>query len=240
MKLRLGYWLLVVGLFTIMTANAMTQENQRQKSASLEPFKVEYAATYVLGWLNLNIVGYQKLSLLENGLWQLEFEAETPGANLSESSVFRLQEGQITPLEYRYATGGLLRKSPQHQRFDADKQTIEDVANQQEHADLWQPSLQDNLTYILQASLDLMAGKTDLQYHFYHKGGIKSYHYQVVGKEALKTAMGEISTIKLQRMDSQKRTIYAWFAVDYQYRLVRLAELKDGKVAYEINAVNLK
>lgn len=236
MKTQLGIlWLLWLSVGFGINGSAAAQPK-----AQLEPFQVEYSATYSLGWLNLKIVGHQRLVLQDDGLWRLTFVAETSGASLSEESKFSLAQGKILPYEYQYSTAGLLRKTPQHQRFDASHQVIEDLAKEHIYTDLWQENLQDNLTYILQASLDLAAGKTDLEYHFYHKGQIKSYRYQVVGKEMLATAVGSLKTVKLKRMDSSKRTIYAWFATEHQHRLVRLAELKDGKVAYEINVAKLE
>lgn len=206
-----------------------------QANPSLQPFTTEYQASYKLGWFTISITGKQQLKQLANGFWQLDFDAKTSGAGLTEQSVFAFNNGRITPVEYRYSTSGLLKKDPQHQKFDAQRKQIEDVLSKKVYSNLWQDNLQDNLTYILQASLDLAAGKTDLSFDFYQKDHIKNYHYRVVGPENLKTSVGTLKTIKLERVGAKNRTIYAWFASDYNYRLVRLAEYKNGKVAYEMN-----
>lgn len=235
---------LVVGILAVAIVFASTElaSDEQAVTASvpeLRPFSVEYKASYKLGWLSLNIRAEQNLVQLDNGQWQLLFDAKTTGAASSERSVFSYENGQIVPNEYRFSTSGLLTKDSQHQRFNKASRTIEDLEGKKIHRNLWQDNLQDNLSYILQASVDLAAGKQDLQYHFYQKDQVKSYHYQVVNKEVLKTDVGQLKTVKLERIDSRNRTIYAWFAIDYDYRLVRLAEMKNGKVAYEINIAKL-
>lgn len=202
---------------------------------TLKPFTARYKANYKFGWFDLNIQGVRTLESLGDGRWLLKFDASTTGAGFSESSVFHLENGRIIPEEYQYKASGLLNKESLHQKYNAADKTVEDLINNQLYTDIWQPGIQDNLTYILQASLDLAAGKKDLKYDFFQKNNLKNYHYQVVGIELLNTAVGTLNTVKLERMDSTNREIFVWFAVDHDYRLVRLAEYKKGKVAYEIN-----
>lgn len=237
MKIRA---LLLLAVLFLLSMGAVNLEKQSVVVPQLQPFVAEYKATYILGWLELKITGQQKLSQLADGRWQFDFEAHTAGAALSERSIFNFADGQIIPSEYRYSTSGLLRKEPQQQIYNVQEKTIENQITQQVYRDLWQDNMQDNLSYMLQASIDLAAGKTDLQYSFFHKQQLKSYHYKVVANEVLATDVGELNTVKLERIDSKRRTIYAWFATDHQYRLVRLAEFKNGKVAYEINIAKLE
>ena len=209
------------------------------QTVGLEPFRAHYQATYKIGWFSLNIEGVRTLSALDDQRWLLTFEASTTGASLSERSIFKLENGQIIPKEYQYSTAGLLNKDSLHQRFHTEQGVIEDVLQKKMYADTWQPGVQDDLTYILQASLDLAAGKTDLYYDFFQKNSLRSYHYQVVAEELLNTAVGELKTLKLERKDSENRKIFAWFAVEHNYQLVRLAEYKKGKIAYEITLSKL-
>lgn len=211
-------------------------DNQVQ---ALTPFSTEYKATYKLGWFSLDIKGVRTLEALEDNRWVLTFDASTTGASLSEKSTFRIEKGQIIPEEYRYQTGGLLTKQSQHQRFDAKSKTIEDLIHNKRYTNIWRLGVQDNLTYILQASLDLAAEKTDLHYEFFQQDKLKKYHYKVVGNEELSTNIGKLKTVKLERMDSGNRSIFAWFAIEHNYQLVRLAEYKKGKVAYEIDIAKL-
>ena len=152
---------------TVPITDATPLEIELQ-APSLQPFSTHYKASYNFGFFSIDIKAVKTLSPLADGRWQLSFDAKTTGATLNELSYFKLDGGQIIPQEYFYKTGGILQQDPQHQRFDAEKKEIHDLELNKTYTDLWQANLQDNLTYIQQASLDVAAGKTDLKYYFYN------------------------------------------------------------------------
>lgn len=207
----------------------------------LTPFSASYSTSYKLGWFTLNIDGSRELKLLDNNQWQLTFDASTNGASINEKSIFSIEDNQITPVEYHYKTGGLLNKTPLNIHFDNAKNTITDSNSNKTYADIWQKNIQDNLTYIVQASIDLSQGKTELHYPIFKGDYVKLYSFEVVGEEVINTKIGKLKTIKVERVgDKQDRTITAWFSTDNNYQLVRLNESKKGKTTYQIDISNLE
>ena len=207
----------------------------------LTPFSASYSTSYKLGWFTLNIDGSRELKLLDNNQWQLTFNASTNGASINEKSIFDLTENQITPVEYHYKTGGLLNKTPLDIRFDNTGKSITDNNISKTYTDIWQKNIQDNLTYILQASIDLSQGKQELHYPIFKGDYVKLYSFAVVGKEVINTSIGKLNCIKVERIgDKKDRTITAWFAIDYNFQLVRLNESKKGKTTYQIDISDLE
>ncbi len=208
---------------------------------ALTPFSASYSSTYKLGWFTLNIDGKRELKQLENNDWQITFDAYTNGASINEKSIFSLQKNQLVPVEYHYKTGGLLNKQPQDIEFNAAKKLIKDTNNNTTYKDIWQENIQDNLSYIVQASLDLSQGKKELQYPILKSDYVKIYSYKVVGEEVINTKIGKLKTIKIERIgDKKDRTISAWFSIDHSYQLVRLNESKNGKTTYQIDISKLE
>lgn len=210
-------------------------------SAELTPFSATYTTQYQLGWLNLKIDGTRTLSKLDDTRWLLTFNAATTGASLAEKSIFSLQGERIIPLEYHYKTGGLLNKKPLDFIFDAAQKTIQDTNQNILYRDLWQDNLQDNLSYMVQASIDLKQGKKVVHYPLMKTDFVKIYSFAVIGEEKIDTQIGPLNTLKVERIDDKKnRTIRAWFALDHDYQLVRLNESKKGKVTYQIDIHQLQ
>lgn len=208
---------------------------------TLTPFSASYSTTYKLGWFTLNIDGKRVLKQLDNGHWQITFDASTSGASINEKSIFTVHNNQIVPIEYHYKTGGLLNKTPLNINFDAARKLIKDNNSNTTYKDLWQHNIQDNLTYIVQASIDLSQGKTKVDYPIFKSDYVKLYSYEVVGEEVINTKIGKLNTIKIERVgDNKDRTISAWFAIDYNYQLVRLNESKKGKTTYQIDISKLE
>lgn len=221
-------------LATFLSFSAMAQQ------PVLTPFTASYSTTYKLGWFTLNIDATRELKPLDNRQWQLTFDASTNGASISEKSIFNLDNRQIKPIEYHYQTGGLLNKTPLDIYFNASKKEITDTHINKTYTDVWQKDLQDNLTYILQASIDLSQGKTELHFPIFKSDYVKLYSFAVVKEEVINTQIGKLKTIKVERIgDKKDRTINAWFAVEHNFQLVRLNESKKGKTTYQIDISDL-
>lgn len=224
---------MLLSLFLSLSVTAATP--------ALTPFSAHYTTSYKLGWFTLKIDAVRELKQLNNNNWQLTFDASTTGASLNEKSIVYLNDHQLTPVEYHYKTGGLLNKTPLNITFDKTTQTITDNNLKTTYSNLWEDNLQDNLSYMLQASIDLSQGKKELHYPIFKSDYVKTYSFAVSEQEPLKTAIGTLNTLRVERINDKKdRTISAWFAIDHSYQLVRLTESKKGKTTYEINITKLE
>lgn len=229
--------LLIISVFSSNPTFAATDltDQPAKPVIKLEEFEAHYFANYRFGFINLSIDAIRKLIKKDDGSWLLTFDASTAGAGLAESSHFLLEDNQLIPQEYKYQTSGLLSKPEQHLQFNLNQQAVKDLINNKSFSYELGIQLQDSLSYMQQASLDLAAGKNVLDYSFFQEDRVRNYRYEVIDFETLNTRAGKISTVKLKRTDKKSRDIYAWFSLEHNFLLIRLAEYKKGKIAYEIN-----
>jgi hypothetical protein len=81
----------------------------------------------------------------------------------------------------------------------------------------------------VQLSQDLIAGKNNFSYTVTNGRKIKTYKFEIIGEEVLKTPLGEVKTVKVKRSrENDDLVTYAWFAKDFQYLLVRMQQEEDG------------
>ena len=206
-------------------------------SELLIPFKATYVTEWSLGWFTLDIEARRTLQRTPDGNWLLTFEAETSAAKLREKSRFTLSpEHRIQPLHYQYRASGLFNEDDRTLQFLPDTHSIRDQEKNKTYPQVWQDEIHDNLTYMLQAGLDLAAGQQQFSYPVFEKNRNKAFRFEVIGEETLNTRAGKLETVKVRQIRKKKdREIIAWFAKDKHYLLVRLRDKKDGKKRYEIN-----
>lgn len=207
---------------------------------TLTPFSADYRTEWKLGWFSIDIDAKRSLQRLANGNWFLSFEAETGAAALKETSEFSLKDGQIQPLEYHYDASGLFNEPDRSLLFLPPLRLVKDLKNNKNYPEAWQQEIQDNLTYMLQAGLDLAAGKTELAYTVFEKKRAKEFRFRVVGEEVINTRIGKLRTLKIEQIrDRKSREVFAWFAIDHHYNLVQLRDKENGKTRYQIDITHL-
>lgn len=200
-------------------------------------FNADYNATWSGGWFPINVDAQRSLRYQPDGTAVLTFEADSAIAGLEERSTFRFVDNVIQPLQYRYLRTGLFKEPDRNQLFDWQQKKIINGDNQQVFKGHWHDQVQDNLSYNLQASIDLKQGKTQFTYPVFDRNKVKDFNFQLVGFESLKTKVGTLRTVKVEQIEKKKnkKTTFIWFAQDYDYLLVRLQQKqKDGQM-YQID-----
>lgn len=204
-------------------------------------FTAHYKADWKGGWFPISVNAIRSLSYDSEGNGELKFVADSAIAGLEEVSSFRWQDEKIKPLQYRYLRTGLFDEPDRDQRFNWQQKNITNGETQTVFAGHWSDEVQDNLSYNLQASIDLKNGKTQFTYPVFDRKKIKDFNFQLVKFETINTHVGTLRTVKVELIESNKskkkskKKTFIWFAQDYDYLLVRLKqEQKDGQV-YEIN-----
>jgi len=95
----------------------------------------------------------------------------------------------------------------------------------------------DKSTYQVALQQDVAAGKKTMSYPIVDGDEIETLQFRVLGEEQVKTEVGQIAAIKVERVreeDQNGRQTRLWFAKDWDFLLVRLEQVeKDGK-AYQI------
>jgi hypothetical protein len=204
-------------------------------------FTANYNATWSGGWFPINVDAQRSLRYQEDGSAVLTFAADSVIAGLEETSTFRFLDTVIQPLQYRYLRSGLFKEADRNQLFNWQKKYIIDGDDQTVFEGHWHDQVQDNLSYNLQASIDLKQGKTQFTYPVFDRKKIKEFKFQMVKFEILHTQVGNLRTIKVEQIEKKKnnkkdmKKTYIWFAKDYDFLLVRLQQKqKDGQM-YQID-----
>ncbi|CAN7650908.1 DUF3108 domain-containing protein [Pseudomonas solani] len=212
--------LLLLALFTLPVT-----------AAELKPFEASYTAD----WKTMPISGTAGRSLkkLDDGRWQLDFEASMLVASLTETSVFRLENNAFLPQTYRFNRSGLGKSKQIELDFDwSQKQVIGSDRGDQVRVPL-NRGLVDKSTYQLVLQHDVAAGKKSMSYQVIDGDEVETYDFRVLGEEKVETKAGTVDAIKVERVrdpTQSNRKTTLWFAKDWGYLLVRLNQVeKDGK-----------
>lgn len=172
-----------------------------------------------------------------NGHYEFLFDADALLGNITETSEFSwgAKDKQVTPLRYTYVRTGMGKNSNYELQFDWGKHTVTNLQNHNSISMDGVQKLQDNLSYQVQLRQDLIAGKNNFTYEITNGKKIRSYRFEIAGEEMLDTALGKVNTVKVRRVQTNdKREIYAWFAKDFQYLMVRLQQ-EENDSTYTIN-----
>ena len=197
----------------------------------LQPF----TASYTADWKQLPISGSaeRNLKALDNGRWELEFEASMLVAGLTEVSVFTLEKGTFLPLSYHFGRSGIGKSKEINLDFDwQQKQVMGTHRDESVHLPL-NRGLLDKSTYQLALQQDVADGMTSMTYQVVDGDEVETYDFRVLGEERVRTKAGLIDAIKVERVrdptKSSRKTIL-WLAKDWNFLLVRLHQVeKDGK-----------
>lgn len=226
------FYLLLISIFYSISSSALTEVEQPYPE-----FTADYNATWTGGWFPINVDAQRSLSYAADGTATLTFEADSAIAGLEEISTFRFLENTIQPLQYRYLRTGLFKEPDRDQRFNWQEKQIINGENQKVFEGHWHDQVQDNLSYNIQASIDLKQGKTQFNYPVFDRNKVKDFQFKMVGYESLKTKVGTLRTVKVEQVESKKskKKTYIWFAKDYDYLLVRLKQKQKDGQTYQID-----
>ena len=225
-------FLLLTLMLASLSGNALTDTEKPYPE-----FNARYKATWTGGWFPISVDAQRSLTYQEDGTALLKFEADSAIAGVEEISNFRFLGDTLQPLQYRYLRTGLFKEADRNQLFDWKNKAIINGDNNTVFKGHWHDQVQDNLSYIMKATIDLEQGKTQFSYPVFDRNKVKDFKFQLVGFENLKTQVGVLNTVKIEQIEEKKskKKTYIWFAKDYDYLLVRLKQKqKDGQV-YQID-----
>jgi hypothetical protein len=197
------------------------------------PFTVDYELRHN----SLLIARMQRtLRAGENGTYVYEARSTAAGFlsavlrdRVVETSVWRLDGGRPQPLQYEYHhTGG---KEERHVELDFDWQgkVVVNIINEQPWSMKIPAGTQDKLLYQYTMMRDLQQAAETLEYEVADGGELKTYRFEVLGRETIRTALGRMETVKLRRASGKRRTVI-WAAPQHGYMPVRVEQHRDRKV----------
>ena len=234
----------IVVLFTIILSSPSA--STFSQAAVLLEYSAEYeasanglAATATRSLINVSENTYR----LSNSL-EASFAGKT-FANLNQASEFILEDNKIIPQNYFYQLMGISRTSHTIS-FNWDAK----IALSMEDDENWQLPLSDGvidqLSYQIamrQALIDKSGSQTTFSYDIVDGDAIETQQYRVVGEEVLPTPLGELNTLKLERIReaSDERVTKIWLAVDWNYLLTRIEQLNSSglRIVLELKSAKI-
>lgn len=213
----------------------------QQVLASPIPFHATYKVKIKGFIMPMGGKGTQELIRLEDGQFLFKSTAKNLFVDVREQSRFVLEQGKIRPLEYQYHRKGAGKNRDAILTFDWEKKRVlNDVQQIPWKMDVM-PGTLDKVGYQLQIRVDLKraaaAGTplTELHYVVADGGRLKDYHFQVMAEETLKTSLGQITAVRIERVRHRKnRTTIFWLAPDYDFLLVKFVQVEKKNRRLEL------
>jgi len=234
----------IVVLFTIVLSSSSAS------TFSQAAVLLEYSAEYEASANGLAATATRNLVNVSENTYRLSnsLEASFAGktfANLNQASEFILKDNKIIPQNYFYQLTGISRTSHTIS-FNWDAK----IALSMEDDENWQLPLSDGvidqLSYQIamrQALIDKSGSQTTFSYYIADGDAIETQQYRVVGEEVLPTPLGELNTLKLERVReaSNERVTKIWLAVDWNYLLTRIEQLNSSglRIVLELKSAKL-
>ncbi|GHH48136.1 DUF3108 domain-containing protein [[Pseudomonas] boreopolis] len=174
---------------------------------AIQPFQADYKANY----MGMQANGTMTLAAAGNNQWRYTLTIQNQLANLSQSTVFDEQNGQLRPLSSNDSSSLLVKKRNVQASYDWNSRQATwsgDIKPDRRGPVALQPGDMDALLINLAIARDLAAGKS-LSYRMVDEGRVKPMAYKVVGKENITVNGKSQQATKVSRTDGDKELI-AW------------------------------
>lgn len=233
--MRRHWWSLVV-VATVAHAAASTD---------VQP----YSASYTVEWRGMGAgTSMVELARLEDERWSYTsrnlarglFKLALPNP-VTQSSVFRISDGKVTPLTYRVDDGSKSTARDISLDFDWNSGHVTGTA-EDEPVDLEAPAgAQDALTAQVVLMRELLAGREPGTLRLIDKDEVKVYDYVREGTEKVKTPLGEMDAV-IYRSSRQgsNRVTRLWLAPSQGYIPVRAQQKRGERTEFTMTLRSLR
>ncbi len=189
---------------------------------------VFYRGSTKLGTMERTLTQTDKnIYLLESNVKVTHFLAKMFLKGIEERSTFTFENGRAKALAYQYNRSGSKKRRHQDLQFDWQTRKVSDATQDTPWSIEVPENTVDRHLYQLNVMFDMQDEPKALQYLVADRGKLKTYDIKNLGNEMIKTPLGEIDTIKLQRK-SEKRSTTVWVAADYNYLPVQIEQNEKG------------
>lgn len=139
----------------------------------------------------------------------------------------RLKQGNagVMPLEYRYERNGK-RNRTMSQQFDWEQGSVTSRIDEVVYEYPFPRDVVDQSAYQVSLMVDLAKGGREFNYPVAGKKAMRTYEIQHVGDERIKTVLGELNTVVIQRKTKRKTTM--WCAYDLHFLPVKIQHEEKG------------
>ena len=207
---------------------------------------LEYTAQYKARANGIAARADRSLSRLEDNFYGISNVLRAtllgvPLAKLEQRSEFFFSDGQLKPRTYSYQLTGISKASDS---IDYNWDTLTAVSSEDEES--WQLELSDGvmdeLSYQFALRQSLIAGTTkeELEFQLIDGDEIESHQYRFLADELLHTPLGELNTVKLERVRDadDERVTMIWLARDWDFLLTRIEQVSGSGLRIELELEN--
>lgn len=207
-------------------------------AAELVAHKASYSAKIQKG-VSIKGNAVRELKKTQNGQWLYSFNVKSFIADIDELTLLSWHDNQVVAHLYNYKLSAILVPDKLKQvNFDWRKMTAINPLKKKGWAITDIPSKTfDRLSYQLQLAMDLQSGKQEMLYYVADKGKLRQNHFRVTGEQKIKTAIGEIQSITVEKVrdKGKKRKTDLWFSKQYPFLLLKMVQVEKDGEQYEIN-----
>lgn len=238
--------LLILMLVGTGSLSYNAEVHKANEDITLTPYKATYKARIKGFIFPLGGKAVRELTIRPDGAFKLTSEATNSMIKISESSDFRLLEGQLKPDHYTYERTGVGKNRNALLTFDWEKlRVLNDVEDIPWQMDITQQTL-DKLIYQLQLRVDLLHANSNnesvSEFHYVVADGgrLKDYYFQSLGMEPVQTPLGELQALKLERVKARKnRETVIWLDPRQEYLLIKMVQEEKKGRRLELNLLEV-
>jgi hypothetical protein len=204
-----------------------TKIPSKEHDIVIQPYDLHYTAD--LGGIKIQA---RHQLYFEDGLYRVKNNAKSFLGKVTEYGSFDIsKDGSIVPLKYSKQRKTVMSKRAETQVFDWAKNTcLYTTDKRQGTMDIVQGHF-DTLSLTQQLRLDLAFGLNKMSYTMIKRDKLKSYQFNVVGRELMTISNGTYNSLVVERIEnnSSKKT-RIWFASDWDYVPLKIETYeKKGK-----------
>lgn len=151
---------------------------------------------------------------------------------INEQSRFRITGSQLVPLAYEYRREQDDKTRLVNLDFDWESnKVVNSIAG-----DNWTMPVPDGaldkILVNLALMLDLQGGKSSVEYPVADGGILKTYRFEITGKERIETPAGAFDTVLVKRSRQDRQPTYLWCAPNLAYLPVRIERRLQHDMRY--------
>ena len=197
-----------------------------------------FTANYVV-FRNGNDLGAATIKLTDigSGRWELSTHtigtgiAAIAGVEINERSLVRWNEGKPETVDYRFSQKAGWKDKQRRVTVNAKNKTIVSEDKDKTYNLKYQPGVLDRHAITIAIMQDLSQGRSgDLTYLVADREELNAQLFRVVGREKMKTALGMLNAVKVQRIreNANGKTTTLWLASDRQFIPLRIEQTEGN------------
>ncbi|NOY65792.1 MAG: DUF3108 domain-containing protein [Gammaproteobacteria bacterium] len=204
-------------------------------------FPPDFNATYQLNKLGLNAAEASFTLKENNDSWLYRSVTKTKGFisifrkdKIIEETLIKKISGENKPLNYKYIHNSKKKNRNRSIQFDWKNKIANATSKGIKYTLEIPDEAIDNFSLQLRIMHDLDDGKSRLEYQIIHKGQLKPYTFEILGKEKIETPVGNFYATKIKRSrKNETRTTIMWLSPELHYLPVMIKHIeKDGTDFY--------